>query len=561
MRLLALAAVVLCTALPVRAQTEGLLQIGSDLETFLLRQHALGRLPDLDPGALPLAAEHAQALLDTLAVRADTLGLTRVDRQLVAGYRGAEPFGLATDAVAERTPLYPNGASFVHVEGDGYAVEIVPLLNLSRGPALVDRAETADEAWASEWTFSRGARLGGHVGRFYAEARLTENQELVPLGDRSTRTVPRIGWVRTRGDVDPTYDYMRSTGIVGYRDRFVDVRAGRDRNRWGFARGSLVLSNYATEYDHVQVRVQAGPFTIQSLYARFLDPRQETLSDDAGVVEQRYGVFHRAAVRPGLGLEFEAFEAVIFGDQNDDNRNGFEPAYLVPFGFYRAVERDLGSPDNVLLGAGAAWRFAPGYRVYAQGLLDELTSGRFFEDAWTNKWAFVLGAQIADPHLPGLGRLPNTDLRVEYARLRPYLYSHFARVSSGVHWGDGIGHPAGPNASDLTVGLAHRPHPDVEVSLDAWTTVRGRNTPELNYGADPGRPYTDRVPEPNPTLQGVRQRLVYADLRLGARLLPELFAGLSLRARSTEDELDGGSGVLSPQAFLRWGLTPSSPRY
>jgi hypothetical protein len=547
---------------PLAAQTEGLLQIESDAERFLLRQHALGRLPDLDPGALPLNARRAQVLLDSLA---DAPGLSAVDRRLVAGFRGTNAFGLATDAVASRTPLYPNGRSFVYVAGDGYGVEVEPLLDLSAGPAYVNRPGGGPEEWARAQTLRRGARLAGHVGRFFTEVRVTENQDLVPLGSRPFRTAPRIGWARTTDPTaespDPTYDYLRSTGIVGYRDRFVEVRAGRDRGRWGFARGALLLSDYATEYDHVQAHLQAGPFTVQSLYARFLDPRERGSFDGDGVVEQRYGVFHRAALRPGLGLEFEVFEAVVFGDRDDDNRNGFEPAYLVPFALYRAVERDLGSPDNVLLGAGAAWRVAPGWRLYAQGLLDELTAGRFFEDAWTNKWGFVLGAQVVDPAVPGLGRLRDTDLRVEYARLRPYLYAHRDSLTAAVHWADGLGHPAGPNASDLTVRLAHRPTADVEVSLDAWTTVRGRNTDSLNYGADPWRPYTDRVDGPTPTLQGVRQRVAYADLRLGARVLPDAHLGLALQARLTEDALAGGSGVLTPQVFLRWGLAESGPRY
>jgi len=311
----------------------------------------------------------------------------------------------------------------------------------------------------------------------------------------------------------------------------------------------------------VQVRAQAGPVSFQSLYARFLDPRERGQSDGDGVVEQRYGVFHRVEVNVGAGIEAEVYEAVIFGDRDDDNRNGFEPAYLVPFPLYRAVERDLGSPDNVLIGGGASWRITPGVRPYYQVLIDELVASRLFEDAWTNKWAFVVGLELADPPVPGLGRLHNTDLRIEYARLRPYLYSHRDSVTTAVHYGDGLGHPAGPNASDLSVRIAHRPHPDVEVSLDAALTVRGRNTPDANYGSDPARPYTDRVPEPNPTLQGIRQRRYWADFRTSVRLLPDAYAGLSLQTWATDDALDGGSGVVTPQVFLRWGLPVPSPRY
>ncbi|WP_412062452.1 hypothetical protein [Rubrivirga sp. IMCC45206] len=554
LRLFPLLALVLASV--ASAQTEGVLQTESALERFVLRQHALGRLPDFDAGARPLNTRHALALLDSAALAPD---LSAVDRDLIDAYLGRSTAGVLGNRAAASTPLYANERSFLSALGDGYGLELSPLIDLTGGPALINRPATGTER-GTAWTFSRGVRAAGHAGHFFAETRLTENQALVPLGTRTFATAPRLANVVTTGTDDPTYDYVRSTGLVGYRDRFVELRAGRDRNRLGFARGSLLLSDYAAEYDHAQVRLDVGPVSAQAVYARFLDPRERGVSDAAGVVELRYGVFHRLAIRAGLGLEVEVFESVLFGDRDDDNRNGFEPAYLVPFALYRAVERDLGSPDNVLLGMGAAWTLGGGYRVYGQGIIDELVAANFFEDAWTNKWGLVLGAQLADPVVPGLGRIANTDLRVEYARIRPYTYSHRDSLTSAVHYGDTIGHPAGPNASDLSLRVVHRPGRDVELSADLVRTVRGRNTDTLNYGSDPARPNVDRVPEPNPTLQGVRQRVFAGSLGAAVRLLPDATAGLALQFHVVEDELEGRSGVVAPQVYLRWALTPLGVR-
>ena len=552
-RRLALAALLLplaALAPAAQAQTEGVLQIEGDLERFVLRQHALGHLPGLDVGSLPFNRREVLARLDTL--RAD---LTRTDQQLLDGYLGREAAGLFGERASGAT-LYPNNVSFLRIAEEDYAVEFSPLLGLAAGPALVNRPGGGGEETVSAWEAARGARAAGHVGRFFAEARVTETQVLVPNGSRTRSTAPRVAFARTSGQPDPEYDYLRATGLVGYRDKRVEVRAGRDRNRWGFARGSLALSNYASEYDHAQVRLTLGPISFQSLYARFLDPREPGGSDRDGVVEQRYGAFHRASARVGAGVELEVFETVMFGDREDDNRNGFEPAYLVPFGFYRAVERDLGSPDNMLLGAGASWQAASGVRVYAQGLLDELVASEFFDEAFTSKWGFVVGAQVAD-----LG-LPNTDLQIEYARIRPYVYAHRDSVSAAVHYGDVLGHPAGPNASDLSLRVEHRPGRDWVVSADLAYTVRGRDTEAVNFGSDPQRDTDDdRPPEPLPTLQGVRQRLAYADVQVGARLLPDATAGVRLLAAYTDDEEDGRSGFVAPQVFLRWAFVPLGPRY
>ncbi len=134
------------------------------------------------------------------------------------------------------------------------------------------------------------------------------------------------------------------------------------------------------------------------------------------------------------------------------------------------------------------------------------------------------------------------------------MYAHRSLLTAATHYGDGLGHPAGPNASDLALRLAHRPTVNTELSLDATWTVRGRNTETENFGSDPTRPYGDRVPEPNPTLQGVRQRILTADLDASLRVLPDASVGLSLRTLFTDDALDGRSGVVAPTVVLQWGL-------
>lgn len=555
----------LVLAAGAQAQTEGVLQIESDLERFVYRQYVLGRLPDFETGARPLNARRALALLDSAAAGGRGLELSATDRRLLDGYRGEAVAGVLGRAVADATPLYPTGQSFVRLEGDGYAVEGQPLVELAGGPATINRPITGaapTEEVVPSFVFARGARAALQVNRFFFEGRVTENQRVTPLGPADRRrTGPRLGYVVVDRDDegDPTYDFLASTAVVGYRDRFVEVRAGRDRNRMGVARGSTLFSNYAADYDHVRVQLDVGPVSGEAVYARFLDVPE---SFAPGLVtEQRYGVYHRASGRLGGGVEASVFEAVIFGDRDDDNRNGFEPAYLVPFGLYRVVERELGSPDNVMIGGDLAWRFADGYRVYGQGVLDELVAETFSEDAWTNKWAFVLGLELADPGIPGLGRLRDTDLRVEYARVRPYLYSHRDSLTGAVHYGDVLGHPAGPNASDLNVEARHRPFRDLELWADVSYTVRGRNTPDLNYGADAERPYDDRVPEPNPTLQGVRQRVLVGGAGASLRVLPDASLGATVRFLRVEDEEEGGSGVVVPELSLRWGLTPLGPRY
>jgi len=526
------------------------------------RQRVLGNLPGGDLGAKPLSSYTAQALLDTLALRDSLLGPR--DQHRLAELRGELFGGKYGSWLADRTRLYNDPRAFASVTGKAgrskYGLEIAPLIYVDGGPVRqTDGVETPPETWR----FSRGARAAGHVGRFFFDTKVLENQARIPLGavQREGVTAPRIGFARYPAGAEPYYDYFIASGVAGYRGDVLEARLGRDRNAWGYGRTSVVLDDYAAAYDQLQLRWTVWRLSFQNLYARMVDPRDG--SGDA-LLPQRYVALHRLALDLGAGIEAEIFETIVFASDTSANgrRDGFELAYLNPFQFYRATERELGSPDNALLGAGIAWQALPGLRVYGQGILDELTVSRIRDNYWGNKWAFIAGAEISDPWIPGVGRIRQLDLQAEYARLRPYLYSHFAVESSFVHYGDGLGHPAGPNASDVSVSARYRPTTHIETAVDLSYTIRGRNTDEVNYGADPYRTYLDRNSDDDvPTLQGVRQREWLIEGRAGVRLLPDLTAGAALRFRSIDDAVDGKVRYATPLVYARWGLPFSSDRY
>src|SRR5690606_13544251 len=143
------------------------------------------------------------------------------------------------------------------VEGDEYGFEAEPLGVLAFGP--VRQSQRLDrEATTTAWQNTRGVRAAGHLdagsgfGRLFFETRLEENQVKLPRSALAPRTAPRLGFV-TRPS-DGVYDYFVVTGVVGYHTRHLEARFGRDRNRWGFGRESVVLSNFPTVYDQLQLR-------------------------------------------------------------------------------------------------------------------------------------------------------------------------------------------------------------------------------------------------------------------------------------------------------------------
>ena len=158
--------------------------------------------------------------------------------------------------------------------------------------------------------------------------------------------------------------------------------------------------------------------------------------------------------------------------------------------------------------------------------------------------------------------MPGLSVRGEWTRLRPYLYAHRTPASALLHYDDGLGHPAGPNALDWSVFADYQPTPRLNAQVNVGYTRRGRNTAAANYGSDPRLSYDSRVSSDGVTfLQGVRQTEWLAEATVGYELLPGLYAAAAVRARSLDDAETGLDRSFAPYALVRWGLPFQSARW
>ena len=546
-------ALLLCTlAMPVFAQPEGVLQLNDPLHRFLERQQTRGRLPGSFLSHKPLSAYEARRYLDSL----DVSQLGHLDQQLYARFTG-EVVGPGVETYRKVIPfIYRNGNDFFSARDEDYAILINPLAYLQVGRATQTEMD-GRESSVTTWQNTRGARASGHIGKhIFFETRLEENQRRVLRPDFQERiTAPRLGGTKLIGE-DDTYDYFVATGLVGFRSKFFEVRFGRDRNRWGTALGSLLLSNYASPYDQLQIRTTVWRFQYTNLFTGRSYPSSAAIEER--FTPRRYGAFHHLAIDLPGRIQAELFEAITFAssDTTGLRDSGFDLTYLNPIIFLRAVETDRGSPDNALIGGGLSWIAFPGLKIYTQFIIDELDISRIGDKNWGNKWGFLGGLHLAD--LP----ISNTSLRLEYARLRPYLYAHRDRSTAYLHYNDVLGHPAGPNAQDVTMVLDVQPVHRVRGTFFLSYTQRGRNTEMGNFGSDPLLSTDTRVRSNDVTLlQGVRQNVVLFEGHVGFEVLPDAFIELALRSESVDDEERGLDRYLIPSVLFRWGLPYQSVRY
>lgn len=537
------------------AQREGVLDIADETHAFLQRQQTRGLLPLAFLDEQPISAYRAARYLDSLAVRVEAEPdlLPPDERARLDRLRGLRP-GPNAEAVQRRIGLlYEDGENVFSVEEGPFRMHVNPGAYLSMGRA---REDDVPGEIRRDWLYrnTRAVQIGGSFDRrFFFDARLEENQVVEPMRAREReRTRLPLAF-----QADPSeFDYMLSRATIGYQDRYLELRLGTDRVRWGPARGSLYLSDFSPPHVYVQARVEVWRVAYTAHYA-VLDDNAVPPDDFTTRQPVKYAGFHRLALDLPGRVQLGLFDAIVLAPQEEQLATHL--TFMQPLIFFNALDRGVNSPGNVLLGADMRWTATPGASLYGQAILDDFEYGRLFSDAgyWKNTWGWLAGAHAVVPWVDGL------EVTAEASRVRPYVYSNLSGSLSHTHNEGFLGSPSGPNSQTYSLRSVYRPTERLRAEANAVLLQRGRSHGGLNFGENPFVPYTDdRVSdEAVETLQGIRQDWTFLEGRLGYELLPNLFAEGVLRYEALRDAETGTTGYTGAFVQLRWGFPPQHPLY
>lgn len=527
------------------AQSEGVLQVRDELSIFLQKQQVAGHLPKAFLNHQPLSALDAQLQLKTLDSTRSALSFEA---------RGALDYFLGkAQKTKAQTGFGVSGQELYTLSGKGFKINVSPLAYLSGGAGVFSGDGLENKLI---WRRTVGAKASGQIGKgVFFESRITGNVEQVPFPVFDKYSAPRRSSVVAQSFLgrDDNYDYLEATGLVGYRSPHIEVRAGKDRNHWGEGLNSLFISNYAAAYDQVQIRTTLGPVQYVNLFAAF-DNIEDKQNAGDGIFPRRFGTFHELSIRTPWNLEVSLFESVIFARpiQNGRERYNYDLTYFNPIIFYRAVERDRGSPDNALVGGQMVWRPKRGYKFYGQFLLDEFTASELLSNTgyWGNKYAWLVGVSTT--------KIPKTFLTLEYVAAQPFLYTHSAVESAYLHRRDVIGFYLGPNAELVTLQAETQFLPKLVGNLTLLYGRKGENTETRNMGADPSISYNTPIPTRedygNTRLQGYLNQSFLLESRLSYRVWSGLWADAGLKFERIQHDKKGNSQYAIPFAQVRWNL-------
>ncbi|MBF9236471.1 hypothetical protein I2I05_03590 [Hymenobacter sp. BT683] len=464
------------------------------------------------------------------------------------------------------TNFYRNQTDLYHVQADGFALRVNPVLLLQAG--------RDSELSGLRYVNTRGVQLEGTIDQklgFYTF--LADNQMGVPqyVQDRIQRDqiVPHEGyWKYFKTERGSQYDFFTARGGITYATKYVNLQLAHDRNFIGNGYRSLILSDYSAPYFFLKVNTRIWKFNYQNIFAELT--AQKEIQDQ--VYPKKYMAMHHLSFDVTPNLNIGVFENTILGGRNAEpdsvvaggkivpgrRARGFELQYLNPIIFYRAVEQNVGSADNAILGLDFKWNFLHTAQLYGQVVLDEfkISEIRAGNGWWANKQAFQLGGKYVD-----VAGLRNLDLQVEFNYVRPFTYQHEDIYTSYQHYQQPLAHPMGANLTEVLGVLSYQPLPRLMLVGKAFYSRQGlddpRADPETNYGGNVLKSYNTRVSEYGNTVgQGNKSRLLHADFTATYQPRLNLFVDAKVIARnqtySLTPERDGNQ-VFGSLA-LRWNI-------
>lgn len=458
--------------------------------------------------------------------------------------------------------LYKKKSDLFYVDKPEFDVHVNPVLYLGMGKD--------SRLGNSVFINTRGVEIRGMIDKkigFYTY--LGENQARLPAyaSDYSNLygyyAMPHQGfWKRYKNDA---YDFFEARAYIDFNiSKHIWFQFGHDRTNIGNGFRSLIMSDFAPPSQFLRANVKVWKFNYLFQLNRMtaIAPATSGGSSTSFRYPDKYVAFHELSINVSKKLNLGFFESVVFSPQDTINGGVFELNYLNPVIFYRAVEQQNGSADNVLVGLDWKWLAAKRFSFYGQFVLDEfvLANIKSGNGWWANKFAIQGGIKYID-----VAGISNLDLQLEANVVRPYTYSHKNQFTSYTNYMQPLAHPLGANFYELAAIVRYQPVPKLNLTLKSFYAQTGRDATAADvaagalytdWGGDLNKSYNKRQMDyDNKVAQGTDNKIMYVDFLASYMLRHNFFIDLKATVRNSKspDPAFNNNTTLTSVA-LRWNI-------
>ncbi len=459
------------------------------------------------------------------------------------------------ESATSRKPIfkhfYKKKSDFLYVDEPAFDLHVNPVIYFSGG----------SDSRLDEPLFinTRGVEIRGMIdGKVGFYSILTDNQARIPsyVNDYMVPyyALPHEGfWKNFK---DGGVDFLHARGYFTFQaSKHIGIQFGHDRQFLGNGYRSLVYSDFSPAALYLKMNLKIWKlnymFNINQVTAGAVATPGGTKTSADGF-PKKFIATHHLSINLGKKFNIGLFESVVFG-ANDSTRTNFELGYLNPIIFYRAIEQQNGSSDNVIIGMDFKWNIVKKVSMYGQLVLDEFLLENIKEgNGW---WANKYGIQTGLKYIDALG-VSNLDLQAEVNIMRPYTHAHNTLYGSYSSYNQSMAHPLGANFKEVVGILRYQPLPRLNLTGKLVYSQVGRDTTGVNWGSDILKDNSTHELEFGNTIgQGVVNNIMFMNFTASWMLKHNLFLDATLILRKSESEVAFyNTNTTATTLSLRWNI-------
>ena len=284
-------------------------------------------------------------------------------------------------------------------------------------------------------------------------------------------------------------EYSEMRGGITYSWNWGTLGMIKDHFVWGDNyHGANIFSGHAPSITHLKLHIHPVAWLDFNyvhgwLISEVVDSNNSYLSNPGYrlVFHPKYVAANLLTITPFKNLDISVGNSIIYSDKN------VQPAYLIPFFFYKSV-------DHTQSGAGSNWlsensqmffnissRQFKNIHLYTSVFIDEISFSTMFDErTQSNIISAKIGARLSN------FLVDDFFLTAEYTRSNPLVYKHYISTATFESNFYNLGHYLGDNAQEIFLSAAYKPFAKFSAEISYSIAQKGAAYPYTGQAGTDG---------------------------------------------------------------------------